>query len=321
MTRLAIVLALAGCHGHGPTAPIGSRIAPALTAALAAADTEREPWPCGGDDAPGAAAETLEAGGVTWQVSGHALTLGGDARELAIGVIADAAGSAPATLAALGRLRGKLGKVDVVLALGGMGASRAELEAVYAALADRATWPVVALPGDLEPAAGQGEAIAAGRQRGLIVLDGRLIHRVELPGATIALVPGAGAASRLVAGSEGCSYRGDDVTAALTDLTPRPGLRILASAEAPRGVDASGEPTGDLALTAGAGQELDLALHGGAGEASPARTGNRDAAAVSISPGPSDATPRLPGPRRAASAGVLTVHGNAWTWRPIEDGK
>ena len=50
-------------------------------------------------------------------------------------------------------------------------------------------------------------------------------------------------------------------------------------------------------------------------------SGNRDGAAVSLSPGSSDATPRLPGPRRTPTAGVLTVHGGAWSWRPIEDVK
>jgi hypothetical protein len=37
-----------------------------------------------------------------------------------------------------------------------------------------------------------------------------------------------------------------------------------------------------------------------------------------LTPGTSDATPRLPGPR-GASVGVLVVHGDAWTWKPIVD--
>jgi hypothetical protein len=75
-------------------------------------------------------------------------------------------------------------------------------------------------------------------------------------------------------------------------------------------------------MTVSAGQQIDIALHGTARDApTPAKRGNRDGAAVSLSPGSSDATPRLPGPRRAPSAGVLTLHGNAWTWSPIEDVK
>jgi hypothetical protein len=299
-------------------------VAPAIAAALAAADRVREPWRCAAPDGPGSPDETLAAGSRAWQLGAHTMKLVGPG-DVAIGVVADAAGSAPETLAALGRLRARLGHVDLVISLGGMGATRAELEATFAALTDRATWPLVALPGDLEPVTGQVEAIAAARQRGTAVLDGRLVQRIELPATTIALVPGAGAASRLAAGADGCGYRAEDAAAAFADLTPRAGLRILASAEAPRETR-SGQPTGELAMTVGAGQQIDIALHGpssGAANdgATPARSGNRDGAAVSLTPGSSDATPRLPGPGRAPTAGVLTVHGSAWTWRAIEDVK
>ena len=75
-----------------------------------------------------------------------------------------------------------------------------------------------------------------------------------------------------------------------------------------------------IALTPGANQAIDLQLHGPVTElASPARTGARDGAAVALSPGTSDATTRLPGPGRAPSAGLLTVSGTTWRWRPIAD--
>jgi hypothetical protein len=312
IVALAVV---AACSGQS-SAPVGARIGPALAAALAAADQSREPWRCAAADGPGLPQETLTSRAHTWQLGAHAMKLDGDG-PVAIGVIADAAGSAPATLAALGRLRGGFAQVDLVLSLGGMGASRVELEAVFAALTDRASWPLVALPGDLEPAGAQAEAIAAARQRGAAVIDGRLVQRIELPAATIALVPGAGAATRLAAGTEGCSYGTADVARAFADLTARPGLRILASSEAPR--EDGGEPTGELAITVAAGQQIDIALHGPTGSAAtPARNGKRDGAAVSLTPGSSDATPRLPGPRHSPAAGILTVHGNAWTWKPVE---
>ena len=99
-----------------------------------------------------------------------------------------------------------------MLALGGMGTTRAELEATLGALADKAPYAVVALPGDLEHAGALTAAIArAARRTGRLVLDGRLAQRIELPGATIATIAGAGAAGRLVAGDDGCLYRGDDV--------------------------------------------------------------------------------------------------------------
>jgi len=314
-----MALALAACSGR-PGAQAGAHLAPAIAAALAAADEVREPWRCAAPDGPGVPDEALTAGPRRWQLRASTMTLGGSG-DVAIGVIADAAGSAPETLAALGRLRARLGQVDLVITLGGMGATRAELEATFAALADRAAWPLVALPGDLEPVAGQTEAIAAARQRGAAVIDGRLVQRIELPAATIALVPGASAVSRLAAGGDGCGYRAEDAAAAFADLTPRAGLRILASAEAPRETR-SGQPTGELAMTAGAGQQIDIALHGPANDGvTPARSGGRDGAAVSLTPGSSDATPRLPGAGRAPTAGVLTVRGSAWTWRAIEDVK
>ena len=309
--------ALAGCGGPS-SAPVGSRVGPALVAALAAADEVREPWRCAVPDGPGLADETLTLGERRWQLGGRAMKLDGSG-DIAIGVVADAAGSAPATLAALGRLRAAFDRVDLVLSLGGMGGTRAELEAAFAALTDRAAWPLVALPGDLEPVPAQVEAIAAARQRGAVVVDGRLVQRIELPGATIALVPGAGAASRLVAGADGCSYRAADVAAAFADLTPRAGLRILASAEAPRGI-VGGEPTGELTLRVGAGQEIDIALHGATeGAATPACSGNRDGSAADLTPGSSDATPRLRDPRRTATAGILALRGNTWSWKPIAD--
>jgi hypothetical protein len=284
----------------------------------------REPWHCAAADAPGLVRETLVTGGHRWQLAGRVMALDGPgADELSIGVIADAAGSAPATLAALGRLRARLDQVDLVISLGGMAATRGELEAIFAALADRAAWPLVALPGDLEPVLAQADAIAAARQRGLAVIDGRLVQRIELPAATIALIPGAGAGARLAAGGDGCSYRSEDVAAVFTELTRRAGLRIAASSEPPRNTatgDSPTEPTGELALAPGAGHEIDIALYAATSTAATAtRSGYRDGAAVPLTPGSSDASPRLPA-RHRPSAGILTVHGSAWTWSPIEDG-
>jgi hypothetical protein len=314
---LVAAIALAACGGgRRASQPPGSRIGPAIAAALAAADELREPWRCAAPDGSGLPPETLVIGARTWQLGDRVMRLA-TTGDVAIGVIADAAGSAPATLAALGRLRAQLDHVDLVLSLGGMGATTAQLEAVFTALADHATWPLVAMPGDLEPVEAQAEAIAAARKRGIPVIDGRLVQRIEVAAVTIALVSGAGAASRLVASHDGCTYSAADVTAAFADLTTRPGLRILASAEPPRG-GARDEPTGEVALSPGAEQQIDIAIHGPTtGVASPARSGRRDGSAVPLTPGPCDASPRLPGGRRS-TAGVLTVHGATWAWKAID---
>jgi len=319
LVAIVAVVAGAACGGRS-SPPTGARLGPAIAAALVAADEAREPWWCAAPDDQSRPAESIAIGARTWQLDGGTLKLDATG-DVTIGVIADAAGAAPATLAALGRLRGRLERVDLVISLGGMGATRRELEAVFTALADRAVWPLIAIPGDLELVEDQAAAIATARQRGVSVIDGRRVHRIELGRLTIALVAGAGSPARLTAGADGCTYRAEDVSAAFADLTPRAGLRILASAEPPRsgGVD---EPTGDLGLNARSGQQIDVALHGPtASAASPARTGGRDGLAVPLSPGSCDATTRLPGPYRFPSAGVLSVRGDTWTWTPIEGAK
>lgn len=323
--RAAVVAAAGAVVGAACGQPVepspARRIGPAVVEALEAADRVREPWRCAAADGPGLADETLAIDGSTWRASGHTLKLERPG-PATIGVVADAGGAAPATLAALGALRGKLAPADVVLVLGGMGATQAEIEATLGALADRATGPLIALPGDLEPTGAQAAAIAALRARGNVVLDGRLIHRIEAGGAAVALVPGGGAAARLVAGDEGCRYRAADAQAAIAGIAGHPGLRIVATAEAPR-VAVDGEPAGELVLTAAAAQ-VDVQLHGplsgvGAAAASAARNGGRDGAGIALSPGTSDATTRLPDARRGATAGLLAISGATWRWRPISD--
>lgn len=318
----ALALALLACGGGGDrAAPAGAQLGAALAAALEAAGRLEAPWRCAAPDGPTLTAATLELDGRTWKLDGHALRREGRpaGRPLVIGAIADAGGAAPPTIAGLGRLRTQLSRAEVVLALGGMGATQPELEATLGTLAERAPYPLVALPGDLEAAPALAAAVAALRARGLHVLDGRRVHTVELPGATIALVPGAGAVGRLVAGTAGCAYQPADVARAYAALTPRPGLRIVATAEAPR-VMAGGDPAGELALTPAAEHEIDLIVHGPVTEdATRARTGGRSADAVAVTPGTADATARLPGPQHAPTAGLVTINGTSWSWKPIAD--
>jgi hypothetical protein len=253
-----------------------------------------------------------------WTLSGTTATADGSG-PFTIGVVADAGGAAPPTLAALGRLQRQLNDADLIIALGGMGATQAELEATLGTLADSAKGPVIALAGDLEPAPALTQAIASLRARKKTVIDGRLARTLELPGATIATLPGSRSPTRLVAGPDGCGYTAANVSAVFAELTPRPGLRIVASAEAPRST-VDGEAVGELAVTPGALNEIDLVLHGPVTEApSPAKTGTRDGAATALTPGSSDATTRLPDPTRKPSAGLLTIDGTAWKWKPLVD--
>jgi hypothetical protein len=323
---VAIVALLVSCGGKSAPSP-APRIANALAAALAAADVERAPWRCAALDTPALPDIQLTTGKAKWQLGGHTLRRIAGTGELTIGVIADAADATPATIAALGRLRGEFEKasVDLVISLGGMGETQKDLEATLGTLGDHAPWPVVALPGDLEPAGAQVAALANLRRRGAAVLDGRLVRWIEQEGtgagattATVATLPGAGARERLSAGVDGCLWRADDVAKLYVQLTAKPGMRILASAEAPRSM-VHGEPSGELALVPP--QPIDVALHGPVmPDPSPAKAGGRDGAKAVLSPGTADATRRLPDPH-VPGAGLLVIRGGTWSWRPLLVGR
>jgi hypothetical protein len=320
-----VAVGLFAC-GSKDKPPASKKSGAILAALFEAADGEKAPWRCAALDTPVLPDEAIGA----WKIHGQTLERGGGG-DLTIGVVADAGGDAAKTVAALGRLRAQLDalKPDLVISLGGMGSDAKQIAATVGTMSDRAEWVVVALPGDLEPAGAHGEAIAGLRKRGDRVFDGRLVRWIEgggVNGVTIGIVPGAGARERLVAGSDGCGWTADDVAKVVGELTRRNGLRLLVSAEAPRGMTArgrrgepAGEATGELALVAP--QPVDLALHGpggAVGVASGAASGGRDGSKVRLTPGTADATTRLP-TAHVASAGVLVIRGNGWTWKPLVD--
>ncbi|MCW5808243.1 MAG: hypothetical protein KIT31_38195 [Deltaproteobacteria bacterium] len=212
MRGAALVMVLVACGGSSaPSGSAGARVGPALAAAIEAAAQAKAPWRCAAADGPEAKAETLQVGNRAWTIGAHAMALDGSG-DIAIGVIADAGGNA----SALRKLRDGIGAVDLVIALGGMGATQAEVEATLAALAPEKA-AVLAVPGDLEPAPAHGAAVAALRAKKLPVVDARLVHRVTVPGADVAVLPGAGAELRLAAGADGCGYQEHDVAAAFAD--------------------------------------------------------------------------------------------------------
>jgi|GEM_PF-2338712 len=301
---LVVLVACGGARAPGTAAP---RIATALVATLTAADHAHSPWRCTADDLPELATATIGS----WQVA-HDTISHAAASQLVIGVVADAGGADPKTLAALGRLRAKLDeeKTDLVLALGGMGATQRELEATLTVLAKPSS-PVIAFPGDLESVTAEAAALATLATKGVPVIDGRLVRWIELPSLTIGTIAGVGAA-----GPDGCAWHPEDVLQLYQELAAKPGLRIAALAAAPRETIA-GEPTGDVALVPG--PAIDLVLHGPARPgASPAQTGGRDGARIALSPGTVDASPRLP-ETRAPSAGLLIVKGSTWSWKPLTE--
>src|SRR5262249_52155226 len=142
-----------------------------------------------------------------WQADGRGIARGSD--ELVVGVVADAGGAAPKTLAALGRLRAKLtaAHADAIVALGGMGAGEQGRGATPRGAAAPPTGKplvrVLAVPGDLESMTAEVAAIAALRARGAMVLDGRLVRELRTSAATLETVPGA--ASPIDA-ADGCAW-------------------------------------------------------------------------------------------------------------------
>jgi len=164
-TTSALLVALVSCGGAKQPTSAAPNIAHAIAATLNAAEHTRAPWRCVADDLPELAPGTVGK----WQLAAHSLTHAA-APQLVIGVVADAGGADPKTLAALGRMRAKLdeAQVELVLVLGGMGTTQPELEATLGVLAKPGS-PVVALPGDLEAVG--AETAQPGRRRPARALD------------------------------------------------------------------------------------------------------------------------------------------------------
>ena len=238
---------------------------------------------------------------------------------LVVGVVADARGATPATLDNLeaARVAFREARVDLVLTLGGMGATGEELAAVYGALAEGSEAPVVAIPGDREPLFAHREAIASLGARHPVV-DGSAIRAIVAGDTTIATFPGIGEVSQIVAGSEGCYYESGDADMLATWLQRRAGTKVWAGYAPPRqrGSTASdlvggvhiGDPSLGRAMRA---SEATLALHGlvneaSLGEPSGERILDEDAGPIALAPGPVEAMPVL-GRRRGASFGAALI--------------
>lgn len=319
--RLARAVIFAGLAALGITcgptnsSPQAAQMGTVLTAMLAVADRTHAAWRCSGPRE--LAADAVFANG--WKTSAGTLRLDApETRELVIGIVADAGGSDPKTLAALGRIRNALDAAGakLVVTLGGMGATHVELRATLASLAG--PWPLVALPGDLEAMPAQRAAIAdlRGHDATIGVVDGRGLRLIEAHGAVIGLIPGVGSAYRSVAGSDGCVWAASDVVELYRELSAFPGLRIAATPEAPREMG-DGEASGEIALVPE--DPIDVIVHGPTQPAPTAATrGGRDGARVALSPGTADATARLP-PVSRSTAGLLVIRDRTWAWRPIVD--
>ncbi len=255
----------------GPQA--GAVAGAAVALALVDAPGWRVPARCtepSEDAAPAGA--PVRVGARTFTFGADGKLQGGDAarQRVLIGVVADARGADVATLARVRAAAASFAAahVDVVVSLGGLGSTRAEIEPLLAALASDG-WLLVALPGDREAVAAHRETVAALAAHGAHVVDGSALGLLVVDGVTIGLLPGApagpgGHAHGLVAGADGCARAGEDLAALERRVAAEPGPHVLAAHQAPRqrGLEATdvalgGVHVGEVGLA-------DLATHVGA---------------------------------------------------------
>lgn len=312
----ALALSLAACGaggGGGGRRGAGEVAAAGLAAALDRAALEVAPWRCA-TLAPVTTTGELTAGDRTWRRQQRTLTSAGPS--LTMAAVADARGAAdPAWRTAL---RGA--QVDLVLALGGMGTTEAELTASLGALTDPA-WLTVAIPGTAEAWPAHQAAVAALAKAGAPIVDGGELRLLDGGAAVVATLPGAAYPERLAAASDGCVHDGADATAivaaarALAESRPA----LLATATAPQGGASDrlvgGVHAGDPGLTATVAA-LAAVIHAPVG--APAAAGERDSdGVVGIAAGSLDAVPRFgaDGVRVASAIPIVTIERGALRWR------
>ncbi len=328
---LAALLA-AACGSSEPpdtaSTEVGRGLAAGLVTAVERAAPVAEPFRCAELAATSATTASVTELG---KRAGRALALEGDrlrigpaeegARTLVAGVVSDARGASPATLAQLGRVRAEFEreKVELVVSLGGMGTSEAELTQVLGALARDAPWVVWAIPGEREAIPAHRAAVAGLAAAGYPVFDAARVRLVEVDGAVLASFPGAEEPSQLLAGAEGCVHGPGDAAALAVRLAAQKGVRVWAGHSPPR---QSGPEAGDVALggvhvgeralaAALPAARADLVLHGMVDEAAlgdpagQAGPGKGRAPAV-VGAGPVEAMP-IAGERGAVFAGAALL--------------
>jgi len=274
----AALLAIVVCHGcksdpeTAPGASAGQAIAASFERALATAPTLLEPHSCARLDQELDEPATMPttAGDRTVTIEGHTVRLGkAGKRPLSLVAVGDARSADPATLARLTSLGVNLEQmnVDVVIALGGFGALKADIVATLKPLLG--PWLLVAIPGDRERIADHRAAVEELASAGGSIVDGSHVRLIETDTVAIATLPGSAHVGQLVSGIEGCTYQQRDADAIADELAAHDKVRVWVSYTAPRqrGDDASdlaagGIHIGDVALaTAVDRSKAHLVLH------------------------------------------------------------
>ncbi|MBK9032646.1 MAG: hypothetical protein IPL61_15295 [Myxococcales bacterium] len=317
----ALAIAALGCGSSGgpPAGGAGATAATALAAAVDRASTTVAPWRCATLADPAAPAPTgpdLTIGRRTWRRRGQGLTSAG--ARLTVAAVADARGAtAPRWREAL-----READVDVVLTLGGMGTTEAELSASLGALVDPA-WLTVAIPGSAEAWPAHRAAVAALAAAGAAIVDGGAVRIIDGGGAVIATLPGEPSPARLAAATEGCVHDDADVAAIVAALRAGAADRptVLASPRAPQlGLGprtGDGVNAGDPALAA-AVVELTAVIHAPLAPA-PTASDRRGEGVATIAAGSLDPVPRFEadGRRWPTSVTAVTIEGRQLRWRAV----
>jgi len=316
---LALLVACGSSGDGGAGGGGGVAAAHAIHATMEAAATVTAPWRCALP--PVAPAAPAAPGPAGWTRQPDRL-------------VAEPA-RAKVTLAAVGQARGRAvdvrealraAKVDVVLALGGMGADAAEIRAALTALLDPA-WLVVALPGDTEAWPEHAAAIADLAAAGGAIVDGAAVRIVDAGAAVVGTLPGEPFATRLAAGAEGCVHDAADLGAALAALAAAAGdrPRVLATPPAPQGgrsdLTPGGLHGGDPALASAlAAAELALVVHGPVDGSPPAPGSARSGTPVALAAGSLDPVARRDADGRAHATGItlatVDARGVSWSFLP-----
>jgi len=288
MRRLAIAVGLVGLTACGsknesPSPALRAAagdIARDIARAVEASEEVAVPFPCATLDAPSASEVELgEVGerkatrlGQTVRFTGKR----GD-QSLAVGLIADARGTAPETIASLGRLRAQLSDAgaEIIVLLGGMGQHEDELVTHIQLLIQDATWPVLVVPGDREEIPALRKAITRVGGDGGQVLDGSRVRFVVMDGAVLATLPGVASPERLFSRSLGCVYERADIDELASRLGAFEETRVWLSYSPPRSSAPSGSDVaiggvhiGDQEQTAAiASARAQLVLHAALDEA------------------------------------------------------
>jgi len=262
------------------------------------------------------------------RLSGHkSETMDGGDSTLVLGVIADTRGARAATLKRLEAIRKQFDEagVELVVSLGGLATNAVDIKAVLASIAQPATRPVLALPGDREAVDQHRQAVAALAKSGANVFDGSLTRFVTSNGVSLGTFPGVAKPSQLIAGPKGCVHTRADADEFAAQLAKKSGVRVWLGYAPPRQIDkdasdvtTEGVHIGERSLTQAVRKSrARVVLHGLVDEAA---TGSKGASTadkpVILAAGAADSLPSLTrtNKRRTGTALVVWISSERIRW-------